>query len=66
MGYAERLADETAHHLAEHRQRRVPRLLAWWMALRFHRELIYSVLQDDQFEPVVQAMLAPVPETVED
>lgn len=57
MSWAARLADETAHHLDELRQRRVPAPLAWWMALRFHRDICYSVIQDEQFKPVVKAML---------
>lgn len=66
MGFSERIADETAHHLVELRERRVPRPLAWWMALRFHRELIFSVIQDDQFKDVVGRMLEPAAEAKEE
>jgi hypothetical protein len=62
MGYSERIADETANHYDELRDRRVPRLLAWWMAIRFHRELTYSVIQDDQFRELVGQMLDPISE----
>jgi hypothetical protein len=59
MIWAERLADETAHHYAELRQRRVPALPALLMTLTFHRILCRAVLWDDQFESVVGAMLEP-------
>ncbi len=60
MGFSERIADETANHYAELRQRRIPRPVALWMALRFHRELIFSVIQDDKFDRVVERMLATI------
>ncbi len=62
MRYAERMADETAHHYAELRQRRVPKLPALIMTLVFHHTLTRAVLYDDQFENVIGKMLAPVAE----
>jgi hypothetical protein len=59
VGFAEILADETAHHYAELRQRRVPLPLVWLLTARFHRDLCYSVIQDDQFSDVVRRVLAP-------
>lgn len=59
MGFAERLADETAQHYAELRQRQVPRLPAALMALWFHHVLCRAVLYDDHFEEQIAAMLAP-------
>lgn len=59
MGYAERIADETAHHYAELRQRRVPLLLAMLMAARFHEFLTRTIVLDDQFAPTVTAILEP-------
>lgn len=62
MSWAERMADETAHHFSELRQRRVPLMLAAWMTLRFHDHLCRTVLLDDQFDQEVQKILAPVAE----
>ena len=62
MGFSERLADETAQHYAELRNRRVPRLPAFLMALWFHHVLCRAVLYDDQFEQVVGRLLEPVSE----
>lgn len=62
MGFAARIADETAHHYAELRQRRVPVLPALLMTGVFHYTLSRAVLFDDQFETVVGKMLEPVSE----
>ena len=59
MGFAARIADETAHHYDELRQRRMPWPLVWLMASRFHRDLSYSVIQDEQFKAVVANLLNP-------
>lgn len=59
MGFAGRIADETAHHYAELRQRRVPVLPALLMTGVFHYTLSRAVLFDDQFETVVGKMLEP-------
>lgn len=59
MSYAERIADETAQHYASLRDRRVPWPLVWLMASRFHRDLSYSVLQDEQFDKVIARLLEP-------
>jgi hypothetical protein len=60
MGYATRLADETAEHYAELRNRRMPRLPAVLMALWFHHVLCRAVLYDDQFGEAIGSMLGPV------
>lgn len=64
MGFAERLADETAQHYAALRDRRVPRLPATLMALWFHHVLCRAVLYDEVFEDVAMRMLAPVDDEV--
>ena len=33
--------------------------LAWLMASRFHRDLSYSVIQDEQFDKVIARLLEP-------
>lgn len=60
--FGTRLADETANHYAELRQRRVPRLPAAVMALVFHHVLCRSVMFDDRFSDVVGPMLRSVRE----
>lgn len=59
MSFAERIADETAAHYAALLDRRVPWPLVWLLASRFHRELSYSVIQDEQFKVVVATVLTP-------
>ena len=66
MSFAARLADETAHHYDELRQRRLPWPLVWLMASRFHRDLSYSVIQDEQFKAVVANVLNPTHAVEED
>lgn len=64
MSWAGRLADETAHHYAELRERRVPLLPAILMAIVFHHALARAVLYDDQFEKVIGKMLEPATKEV--
>lgn len=66
MGYAERIADETARHYAELRQRRVPVLPSLLMALSFHHVLLRAVLYDDHFEDAICRMLAPIADDKKD
>lgn len=66
MSFATRIADETAHHYDELRQRRLPWPLVWLMASRFHRDLSYSVIQDEQFKAVVATVLNPMHADQED
>lgn len=54
-----RIADESAAHYAALRDRRVPMLLSVVMTYWFHRQLCYSVLQDDVFTDVVRELIAP-------
>ncbi len=62
MIWAARIADETAEHYAELRQRRIPMLPAVLMTMTFHRILCRAVLWDDQFEDAVASMLGPIKE----
>lgn len=59
MSVASWIADETAAHYDALRDRRIPWPLAWLMTTRFHRDLSYSIIQDDQFCVVVERVLAP-------
>lgn len=65
MSWAARIADETAHHYAELRQRRVPLLPAVAMTLVFHHTLSRAVLYDDQFARVIGRMLEPATEVTD-